>query len=267
MDTCERYRNQLVDLLYGEIAGEERTALERHLDACARCRKEFAAMQRALSFMDRRERPVPDEADWDRFWKSLRNELTRGGSRPGILRRRPASLPAWAYGIAAVFLVAIGVFFGKIYFTPTQQTSPAPSITSAPSQAEPPDSTTTRALAYLDRSRNLLIGLTNIDEPHAVLDLSRHREASRELIEQGQVLAVALNRPDQHQIRQLIDDLRVILLQLANIELRPGVPVVELVRKGMDKKSILLKINLEEMKASSRRPSTESSQQKNSRHL
>jgi hypothetical protein len=66
---------------------------------------------------------------------------------------------------------------------------------------------------------------------------------------QASYLKSSLNRPDQQQMRQLIHDLEVILIQLANTEVKPGVPALELVRKGVYQKSILLKINVEELRA------------------
>ena len=99
------------------------------------------------------------------------------------------------------------------------------------------------------------------------MDLTRHQKVSRELIEQGNILTVALNKPDQQLLRQLVQDLQIILLQLANVEVRPGVPAIELVKKGVNEKSILLKINLEEMRAATRQPSLEKSATKNNKSL
>ena len=49
-------------------------------------------------------------------------------------------------------------------------------------------------------------------------------------------------------LRALIDDLEVILLQIANLEAEHDVPAIELVRSGVDRRGILLKIQVEQMR-------------------
>jgi hypothetical protein len=153
-----------------------------------------------------------------------------------------------------MLLVAVGVYLGKMYFSQQQlqQTGHEAEVSTRPSTSRE-DSTTMQGLAYLERTKNLLMGVANLDEEqHATVDLSRQQEASRELIHQANYLKVALNRPDQQAIRQLILDLEVILLQLSNIEVRAGVPAIELVKKGVNQKFILFKINIEEMRNATR---------------
>ena len=52
----------------------------------------------------------------------------------------------------------------------------------------------------------------------------------------------------QNQIYNLISDLEVILLQIANLESEYNLPAIEMVKNGVDRKGILLKINIEEMR-------------------
>lgn len=109
------------------------------------------------------------------------------------------------------------------------------------------------ALAYLERSRNLLIGLTNLDDPQASgIDLEIRARVSRELYDRGSILTVALNRPSQQQLRLLVEQLQLILLQLSNVGMEDGRPAVELVRQGVRSESILLRINLEAIRSTLR---------------
>jgi hypothetical protein len=262
MMTCERSRELFPEGLYAELAPGLQKEFTEHLGSCADCRKEFEALQATLQMMNRRSRPQPGreflESYWDRLSAMLpvdeKKSRAATASRGGY-PNRPARVPAWAFGIAAVLLVAVGVYLGRTYFGGPPAGVPridTPMVTAGPREGA--DTTSDQAVAYLERSKNLLIGLTNLDEEHlSSLDLSRNQEVSRELIQQANTLTVALNRPDQQQMRRLIQDLEVILLQLANIDVKPGVPAIELVQKGVDQRSILLKINLEEMRAIARR--------------
>jgi hypothetical protein len=219
----------------------------------------------------------PDQAYWTGYWNALSAKLMEAKnsdrSHVPVDRWRPASMPGWAYGVAALLLVAIGIYAGKTIFSDRHTGSQSllqeqPTQTAASIPASTVDSTGEQALAYLERSRNLLIGITNLDETHHnAFGLSRHQEVSRELITQGSVLAASLNKPDQQLLRLLIQDLQIILLQLANVEVTPGVPAVQLVRKGVNEKSILLKINLEEMRAMIRKSSKQNPEAKQPNNL
>ncbi len=245
MTTCKDIQEQFVDALYGGLDAERRQAFDAHLRTCAVCAASFAKMRTTLSVMDKRAYPEPPADLWQKLSPRLGEK-----SRPRILSWVPQRMPAWSYAVAAAIVLAVGIYIGR---TLSQRTVEAPAPQTAATAL--PDSTTEQALAYFERSRNLLIGLTNIDEEHAgSFDYSRQQKISRTLIDQGNVLTVALNRPNQQQMRRLVQDLQIILLQLANIEVKPGVPAIELVKKGVDEKSILLKINLEEMRSMASRP-------------
>ena len=255
-------RKLFVGALYGELTADEKKDFDNHLTACSACAVEFNQLRETLTIMDRRKRDEPDEAYWSNYWQRLSAKLDeQPESRAKVFKLFPESVrvPAWAYGIAAVFLIFFGVYLGRNYFAShdTVSEGSTPATGTQPRTASASDTLDDRALAYLERSRNLLIGLVNLDSSgRSSPNLARQQQASRQLIDQAAYLKVALNKPNRQLMRQLILDLEVILLQLANVEVKPGVPAVELVKRGVDQKSILLKINLEEMRASSRRSAT-----------
>jgi hypothetical protein len=260
----------MIDALYGELDPKAKASFDEHIAGCDACARDFTALQGTLSVMNQRTRPEPDQATWTYQWNSIRARLEEEQPKSKIIHWNPTTIPAWAYAMAAMLLLAVGIYAGRTFFRTEGTTGPRDTTTASgttgttaavTAPATAPDSATIRALAYLERSRNLLIGLTNLDESqHESIDLTTHQQASRELVEEGHVLTVALTQPDQQLLKQLIQDLQVILIQLANVEVRPGVPVVELVKKGVDDKSILLKINVEEMKAAARHTTTKASQ-------
>ncbi len=267
MTPCEITRSRFADALYGELDPEAQKKFTQHLESCSSCAGEFSKLQQTLSIMDERVRIEPETSDSERFWETLRPKL-EPERQPTLIFRPAFRVPAWSYAVAAVLLVAVGIFIGRRYSSVTEPAAPAASVATSTVPAAVSDSTTRQALAYLERSRNLLLGVTNLDEQSAgSFDLASSRQASRKLIEQGNVLTVALNRPSQQLMRQLVQDLQIILLQLANIEVRPGVPAIELVKKGVDQKSILLKINLEEMRAMAGQPSKVASDKRHSEKL
>lgn len=261
---CTHCRELFPDAAYNELSEALRREFDEHLSTCRACRSQFDEMKNTLSMMSKRLRNDPDEQYLRNFWDRLDPRLAPDSDAPvtpypqkKILDfRHPVRIPVWAYGIAAMLLIALGIYIGKEGFLARHPVEPLARETQ---QSVAGDSTMVRTLDYLERSKNLLIGLTNLSEEHrTVLNIDHERKVSRELIDQARVLTVALNRPDKQQLRQLVQDLEIILLQLANIEVGAGKPVIEFVEKGVDRKSILLKINLEEMRAAAgmdRKPS------------
>lgn len=285
---CNETRELFAEALYGELPDARMTAFNAHLASCEGCSREFSGLKQTIDALGRRARVEPSAEEWAAFSARLEERLeaerrtdSRGARRPTIL---PFALrPSWAYGVAAVLLVAFGIYMGRTFFNgvPDGADAPGTGLTGAaepgtgPAGGLAPDAgdgdpapgglpggrpavssdaaaveTNREALAYLERSRNLLLGLTNLDGRVASpVIYRRSREVSRELYDRGNTLAVALDRPSQQQLRQLVQGLQIILLQLSNMEVGEGTPVIEMVKQGVDAKSILLKINLEAIRA------------------
>ncbi len=253
---CKDFKNRIAEALYNELSGEELEEFSRHLGSCSTCASLFEGMKATVHIMQRRKNSEIDPSFsaelWDRIEPSLSLEKPRKISTG--FTWRPSALPSWAYGIAALFLIVVGIYVGRTYFASSPASSP---IQSAELQTVSIgiDTTRVQALAYLERSKNFLLGvINNPADEEPVLDSRRQQNFSRQLVDQATVLYASLNRPEQQQMRQLVDDLRIILLQLANIEVKPGVPAVELVRKSVNRKSILLKINIEELRSMAKKP-------------
>jgi hypothetical protein len=253
---CDEMKDLFAEALYDELPDARMAAFNAHLAACGTCRREFEGLKRTIVVMSRRERVEPTDAEWADFSRRPDGRLAGDADGTGEQGRRVSGRPhdvipwfnsfrpAWGYGIVAILLVAFGIYMGRRLFngTPGAPDTPAGSGSQTGVNRDAP--------AYLERSRNLLLGLTNVDENRmSPAGFDRSRKVSRELYNKGNTLAVALNRPSQQQLRQLVQGLQIILLQLSNMDAGNGTPVVEMVRKGVDSKSILLKINLEAIRA------------------
>ena len=219
-------------------------------------------MDQALALMARRAPATPDEAFSTNLWSSLKTRIAadRSGAHRAPIAFTPQNqkltfIPTWAYGIAAILFLAIGIYLGKTYFggTPRLTTErPEESFTQAPNQV---DSLSDEAVqkdvdAYLDRSRTLLLGLIHSPNTHlSGENFATQQQVSRELIQQASLIESRLREPDRERFKQLIGDLTVILRELANYSNESGVPLIEIVRQGVDEKSIMLKINIEQIRS------------------
>jgi len=259
MKGCKKCRGLLVEALYGELDPEVKAFFDGHIGSCPACAAEFAALTETLKTMDGRVRPDPGPDFWDGYWGRLARRMGEDKAaegKPRSLANRMAWIwklsPRWAFqAAAAVALIVIGVFIGRIVFSPgrrpvdsARRVEPATSVQAAASNP------VLRARDYVDRSMLVLLALVNYDpateDPYA-LDLPYQKQVSRELVTQAGALKSDLKEPGQRRLRELVTDLETILLQIANLESRNDLEAVEFVKQGVENRGIFLKINLSEM--------------------
>ena len=108
-----------------------------------------------------------------------------------------------------------------------------------------------RTVNYLNRSKVLVLGLINLDEDVEELnsfDFSQHTRVSNELLQEAGYLKQALDKPQSRRLQSLVVDLEAILLEIATLSQQSDIPAVERVRSDVEDRSILFKINMEEMR-------------------
>ena len=111
----------LVGYLYGECEGEERGAIETHLEICAACTAELAALQ---STREQLASWVPPDAQLG--FQIVRAEARRAETRgpwPSVSSWWTQPLPGWIQAAAACAIFAAGVWMGVARGT-TPQTPP-----------------------------------------------------------------------------------------------------------------------------------------------
>ena len=260
MDKCRKYRDIFIDALYNGLSPEKKQDFDTHLKTCPECATAFSGLGMTLGVMDQRQRSEPDPVFWSGYWDRLVPRLEEKEKTtkfiPGLWRRLTQIIilqPNWAIGTAAaVGLLLIGVFIGKLVFSPIdsgQQISG--SFADASSEDAKMVSLESRTGQYLRRSKVLLLGLINFDsetEDSYALDLTHQKEISQELVHEASFLKNELQNSARMQLLQLITDLEVILLQIANLESEHDLSAIEMVKSGVDSRGVLLKINLQEMR-------------------
>jgi hypothetical protein len=258
MINCRKCKDLMIEALYGELGPAERDAFDTHLGSCPDCAAEYSIMGATLHVMDQRRRPDPGPDFWDGYWDRLESRLDREPVLPERRERLAAragrlflALPRWSVQAAAgAALVLIGILIGRSLFSPLGKISPRPTGV-GPSAALPvSNDPAVRARQYLDRSQLLLLGLVNYDpktEDLSALDMPGKKALSRELVTQAADIQGSLKDPRQKRLRQLVSDLQVIMMQIANLGAGDDLEGVELVKEGVQKKGIFLKIDLTRM--------------------
>jgi hypothetical protein len=120
---CRRARKMIPLYAGGELSGAKVRRLERHLASCSDCRRMLAEFRAALAEL--RTAARRDELGWpEAEWKSL---MTRITTQPPPRRLSPLEMipkRAWAYGTAAILLLALSVILLRTRFFPP---APVPS--------------------------------------------------------------------------------------------------------------------------------------------
>jgi hypothetical protein len=87
-------------------------------------------------------------------------------------------------------------------------------------------------------------------EDSYVLNLPYQQRISRELLRQAGGLKSQLHDLDQGQLTDLISDLEIILIQVANLDSDSDLSAIELVKNGVKIRGILFKIQLTDIRQS-----------------
>jgi hypothetical protein len=256
-------RSLMVDALWAEEGRAMPLGLQRHLATCPECNRVFEEMKQAVQISAKALDPSLSEAYWNTFYDRLIERMQSSDPNPAPraatlqMRLRDAlgalvspSLPVARFGFA-VGLILLGVLIGR-FWTDSSISAEDPVLAGIDQPAEISSvKLTERTQRYLDRSNVLLLGLVNFDaaeDDPLVMYLNRKSVVAAELVEEARVLKADLGAHREQQLAQLVDDLERILLQIANLEAQHDLPSIEVIRRGVDHGSLLLKINLEQMR-------------------
>ncbi|MCX6567601.1 MAG: anti-sigma factor [Candidatus Aminicenantes bacterium] len=249
MISCRTSKDRMIEALYGELGPTEKERFDEHLRSCPDCASEYSVLGATLKVMDQRERPDPGPAFWDGYWDRLsrRKVWEEAGealrtSLGARLARVLSGIPRWSYQAAgAAALLFIGILIGsRLINTPAPLSTRAAGDNGAIVQAE----------NFVERSKILLLGLVNYDaakEDAYAFDLGGKKTMSRELAAAAPAIRGALNERGQKRLRDLVSDLEVIMMQIANLGSGQDVEGVELIKQGVDRRGIFLKIDLDRM--------------------
>lgn len=264
MSECKKVQEFFMDGLYAHLCLEKNQVLEAHLRQCEKCASEYSGMAGILQVMDQRLRPEHDPSFWEGYWDRLTSkfheeELFSSSVKPrgSRLVRLLSKPPRWALQSAAALLILIiGMYLGKTIFISNDHLDKR---SQTYHELGPPtleqEELMTRANNYVERSKRIFLAIVNFDpekeDPYA-LDLAYKQQISRDLIQEAAYLKSELAVSHQNRLRNLVAELERVLLQIANLESEHDLDSIELIKTGVDRQGLLLKIHLSDMKEAKR---------------
>lgn len=265
MNQCKQCKDLFDEALCKELNKKQKLFLENHLQECPKCRSEFEEANAMLNFMRKKVRQEPGPTFWDDYWENLQDRMEKENVLHAKSKKRRKTFsqifqslnfsPRWlVQAAAALVLVVIGIFIGREIFPPSKD--PGKQIERSPvleSGYEPGTKLYHRTHNFIERSKVILLAMINFDpktEDSYVLNLTHQQRISRELVRQAGGLKSELADPDQRQLRELISDLEIILLQVANLDSDSDISAIELVKNGVKIRGVLFKIQLTDIRQS-----------------
>jgi hypothetical protein len=255
----------------GEVSDQLRTEIESHLSVCKRCLGELESLREATKLLDS-NLSRPSEYRNELYWQHFADKVDRriesdardtkdGSIIQQILEAFTQHRKPFGIGFASaltIVMIAFGVWRMWLRNPEPQETASYKTTHEASTHESvhaQKVSMDLRAQDYLEQSKVLLIGLMNTDTKSLASSgmlLRREQEVSRQLVAESGDITSKLNDPSQRRMKELISDLQLILIQIANLGTRHDLPGVEIIKGGIEHNDILFKINLEEIQRSSK---------------
>ncbi|MEM7350615.1 MAG: zf-HC2 domain-containing protein [Acidobacteriota bacterium] len=248
---CRGWRDHLVEAVYGELQGDRRRALDEHLRHCPACRAQLAAFRDTIERVADATpaRPQAGTIDlWPRIDATLDAIDRTPALRPREVRRGlRLGYPAAAALAAALLLLGLGlgVFLRAPVDAPHSQH--VAEVDEGSGSGDPE----LEFARFLERSTPLLLAVANrqLGGPETVrFDLTAERRVAEHLAQEATSLAATLEGTGLRRQADLLRDLKVVFLQLANLppdQYHHGLAVVQ---ATLDHRALLFQLSVEEMR-------------------
>jgi len=236
MDKCQEYINSLIDGSYQQMNDENRQKFEKEMDKD--CLDSFNKMKSTLQLMEQYQVPDPGKEYWDNYWDKLEERLETS--------KKSSSIP-WSALMRIAAILFVGVFIGYLIFG-------SPDIPNEIADSTNPDiqmaALNKKTADVLEDSKILLLGIVNMNSPEdnsEIIDFSFQKKISNDLLLQTADLKQQLSKIKNRRMVSLINELELILMQIANLEDDFDLPAIEMVKQGAENQSLLFKINMEHL--------------------
>lgn len=246
---CQQIQNRLSDYLDASLSPAEHREIQTHVKQCRACDKELRMLKLILdetAALEKLEAP-------DTIWQGIEAELDEKRSRLEGLSQRWRSFrhwidgtlaipsPVWRVAGAAAVLV-IGILLGRTLLSPDR-----PEMRTGENRGEV-QMVSARAANYIEKSQVLFLALVNAESDEIRnMDLSQEQRLAENLIREASFLKENLSQTQHARLHALVEELELILFEIANLEQQQDVEAVELIKSGIEQQSLLLKINLHEL--------------------
>ena len=215
---CKKCKEDIVLLLYGELADKDKSEVMAHIKGCPECADEWESTKGVFALLDETKGESAPEADWERCWGAIQTDIderSRGEKHKRTEReRRFFMLPGWAYAVASVFVIfVLGVLIGRFWLTSDTQIAAVPGIQAAGSSEYIKQSLN----EHFETLKPLLVSYANYSaEENGRETITLDKEIVRSLLIQNYLLKKLVIESDP-SAGELLEDLDLILREIKNM--------------------------------------------------
>jgi len=231
-----------IDALDNQLTDDQKLSFYDHLKKCQTCADEFNDLKAIVKHTHTVNPPEPADSFWSHYWMNLQSKLDQP-KRLTQLSSRLASFSIERYlkiglAAAAVVIISLGLYFGELNFR-VFSVKPVAKI----------DDVQATAQSFLELSKIVLTSFSNVEptETARIPNFQQQKALSRKLVNQSARLKEELDPSAQKRIINLIDDLEVVLMQIAAMDSTYDLNTLEMIQYSVEQKSILFKLNLQDV--------------------
>jgi hypothetical protein len=229
---CNKFRENIVLDLYGELDNKEKAELEEHIQACAECAKDYEYSKSVFQALEDAETEDIPEPAWDSNWGKI-NLAIRDKPKPQPLF---GLSPKWTYAAAGVTLVfVLGIFTGR-FWLPQKQAGPI--------SAELSQEYIQRTLAqHFENIKPVLVEMANYTaQENGNVTVLLDKAAMENLIIQNILLKSLISGKNPTAV-QILEDVDLVLRELANID-EGDSGTKSMIKKLIDDRKILVNMKI-----------------------
>lgn len=256
--------DDLVLYYYGE--GRNRTAIERHLDACAACAAAYRDVAGTLTLVTAPETPERGDRYGIEVWQRIRHRLPDDEDRNVPMWRMWLPGERLAVLAAAACLVLAAFVAGRMWPADSRRSEPAVLSGTAADNAPNVD-VRERILVssvadHLDRSERVL---TDILNSPALSDISAEQAWATDLLDASRLYRQDAMDLGERSVASVLDDLERSLVEIVHSPSTVSAADLEQIRRRIDAAALLFKVRVlgdelrqrEGARAASTRPRTQ----------
>jgi hypothetical protein len=253
MNDCQKYRDQWVAFVGGEIAPEDARAMAEHLESCRVCRGEVGSLRALFAETDAfREdlRASLASVDWEALPARIAAQLAgrtaaqpRKAGRPGFRARlwSPGFRPALAGLLVGLILGGAAMFFALKHPSGRRTTEGFFASREFLDRIEL-ELARRQTLDYLDKSQYLILDVLERSGGGGS-DRLAAREA-RELLSRKKYLNAELDKVGMVKAKDLCDQIELLVFELSQLSPEATAAELDRIQTLVRERQLLMKIRL-----------------------
>jgi len=228
---CKKYEEKIILHLYGELDEKEKSELEKHINECPECSRDFAYTKKVFKALDKSKKEIP-EANWEKCW----SEIDAGAQKKPVPQRNFFFFTRWAYAAAALLLVfVLGAIIGRFLFPPGQQAQNEQGLSAGSIQFALQE--------YFEELKPVLVEYANFTSSEKGEEtILMDKEVARDLLIQNILLKSIVTKTDP-TLAQLLDDVDIVLKEISNLK-KEDRQTPSLIKELIQEREILFKMEI-----------------------